>query len=777
MEFDITGNLKLNTQQATQQMDNFMGGLNSMPPMIGDNQTPSIMQTAQQKTTESANQLNESFGDLQDQMKNVLESFKALCIQMDKTASTAGVDWTKPRKDGNANLPTVSNGNAVTNQVKGVVGVVDNASNMVTTVANGNIGGAVISGVNTTGSAILQGASKAGLAGMGGLAAGLGIAGGVLLAGGAALKGGNALSEKYEDALPGLEKLLTNYGFNVSGNSRQVNAAQALSLRKKTLEASLGTGMEYENFIGLTNSLGQYGINNIDVATGIARQSALLGAYTNTDASKIASFGGLMQRYGADGSVAIQNAYGAARASGLERNQFGEFLDGLQRVVENGISKGFIQSSDEVSTNLGMLAKLSDNNALWQGQDGANRYMTMMNTASSKTDLASTTSILMARAATDLGEDAIKKVLTKGGEESGNYLEGSSMLNTLAYMEQGGMSADFMKSFRDRLKNTFNGDVDSQVGAIKEAYGLNYAGSIQLYNMMQKIGTDGYSDTEFEEEANALKDSGKYDSDNKKLTDILTSINSQVVEIGKKTFDIKVGTLQGVEGILNKIYGFMIKDSYSNSIKSASKGFFDNGEKTKSKFMDQVYQDLASGDASKIQNIFDMINFMENADEATKNYFNRNNVEMSLFDSEKRQLHSDYKSWIDGDKQEPDFNINSGYGKAIDAMDLYGELADSENITTQAEKDMQYIWYGLNDPKIVKIIGEKKSEENKQQLLEYANANLTGGGPNVKGGYTFDDNLGSDIAELKSFVSKIVANNKNITINIPDYYTSSYLGK
>lgn len=187
----------------------------------------------------------------------------------------------------------------------------------------------------------------------------------------AIFKGGDALANAYADSLEGQDALLRTFGGSaITSNSVTQNSDLALKMRTNALNKASGTGMETDAFIQLASSLGAYGItgNNGERAMDIARQSAMWSRYTGVNSSQIASFAGLMERYGGNGNKAIETAFGAARASGLDKSQFGEFLSGLESVVENGISKGFIRSADDVSESLANLSLLSGNSQLWSGK-------------------------------------------------------------------------------------------------------------------------------------------------------------------------------------------------------------------------------------------------------------------------------------------------------------------------------------------------------------------------------------------------------------------------
>jgi hypothetical protein len=106
----------------------------------------------------------------------------------------------------------------------------------------------------------------------------------------------------------------------------------------------------------------------------------------------------------------------------MSPGQYNEYLRAMQRVMEDGISKGFLRSSDQVAQNLTMLSQMTGNSPLWQGENGARRLMDMNAGLEATTGLKSSSDILVYRAAQQIAE---------------KYGLGDSYVDILKIQEQG----------------------------------------------------------------------------------------------------------------------------------------------------------------------------------------------------------------------------------------------------------------------------------------------------------------------------------------------------
>ena len=288
------------------------------------------------------------------------------------------------------------------------------------------------------------------------------------------------------------------------------------------LSASENTGMGIDDFMRLANRFSGYGISSVGRAGALANAAAKASRYTGASSDSLAAYLGTQERYGGDAIGGMNYAYSAAIASGLQRNQFGEFLDGLQSVIENGISKGYVKSTKEVSDTMVMFDKLSGGSKFWQGEQGFNRLQSISNGLASATALNSSTQLAVYQAMSGLS--------------------GGDMLDTFALMEKG-LDVNSFKAIATRFKNIYGGDRYSEVMAWKEISGLNYNGAMQLQQMAQ--GDLSKVDATMIKNLAANSD---YQSDKTRVSNALNHIDTQVSEWGSKLFPEYLTMLQKIAG-------------------------------------------------------------------------------------------------------------------------------------------------------------------------------------------------------------------------------------
>jgi hypothetical protein len=118
---------------------------------------------------------------------------------------------------------------------------------------------------------------------------------------------------------------------------------------------------------------------------------------TGADRGALSSLANLSERYG--NGDAIKAAWRGLNATGMKTGQFTEVLRGMQRVIEDGISKGYVRSSEQVARNLTMLAQITGNSPLWQGEQGIQRLTKLNNGIAGSVDMQSSTDVMAFRAA------------------------------------------------------------------------------------------------------------------------------------------------------------------------------------------------------------------------------------------------------------------------------------------------------------------------------------------------------------------------------------------
>lgn len=311
-----------------------------------------------------------------------------------------------------------------------------------------------------------------------------GIIAGVGAAGSAATKYFQELKEaEIAEGNAYMQPFAQKYGafrmFNNPGASYLLNREDANSFYRKAYEASKGTGLDTEEMLSQMQNAAIYGLGE-RASFSLVANSARWVQETGADMNALMKFQGTASRYGL-GDNAIQNAFGGLIVSGMGRGQFTEFLQSLQSVIEDGISNGYITSAEDVTRNLAMYARLSDNNPLWQGQNGARMFTQMNNNLAQATSLSDTNSALVFSA------------LHKGG----------SYVDTMEAIEKGLNDKNAFGKIFSTFMQSEKGNYEGIIERLRATYGLNYTQAKQVFAMGNKLGSAGYTQADFERDIKA----------------------------------------------------------------------------------------------------------------------------------------------------------------------------------------------------------------------------------------------------------------------------------
>ena len=372
---------------------------------------------------------------------------------------------------------------------------------------------------------------------------GLMAAGGIAEIGGALAKywAGDARAdiaegEAYRKTLAGtngLNKLYSNGGSWLE-NSNKTDAI----LRDATNKAN-GTGLSTEEFISLATRQSKFGGSQSD-AMQQARDIALWAQSTGTDAGVIQNFLGTARRYG-DNSDVLGYASQARQAAGLTKAQNEEFLTSLQSVIEDGIANGYVKSAEDVSKTFVMFSRLSNNNPLWQGEQGAKRLQQMNAGISSATALQSVSDVIVAGAARDVLSVAGNREKYLGNRASGTYID------EMLLMEQGNSPAMF-GAIAKSVKELEGGNYAARVERFKDIFKLNYAGAVDVAAMADKIGVGGYTEQDFANEVAKMQKDKVYQSEETKWQNNINDIAKSEVLDSKSSFWENLGKLDNMAG-------------------------------------------------------------------------------------------------------------------------------------------------------------------------------------------------------------------------------------
>lgn len=437
---------------------------------------------------------------------------------------------------------------------QGFLGVVNSGSNLVQSYANGNFGG-VVGGVisGTTGS--INNLSKlAENAEMSNLAKDLAKMGIVTAVAGTVVKGADILANKYIDEMPTI--------FNTGRAFGDMSNAGAIGAYNRINEFNRGTNLSVDEFQGIAQSLRTQLVGNglgsdeqLSLVGGIAQRSGQLAYAMGGDASQYAQLAALMSRYGGSTNVVddMDRVVASGIASGLEKGQLSEFLSSIQKIMEDGIAKGFSRSATEVASTMLMFSKMSGNNAFWQGEQGAKIINQANAGLASATSLSKTSDIIayraIARAFSGTTLDENGNEISKEKAALGDlYLEDGDYVNKMMLLEKGLTPETFnplMESINETESSTMG-----RIERIRQMFGLNYTGATRVMDLKRE---DYSSDEEFKEALEKIQNDPKMQNNETRNQQALNEIKAAVVNVGEGLANVKISGMEGISSAVSNI--------------------------------------------------------------------------------------------------------------------------------------------------------------------------------------------------------------------------------
>jgi hypothetical protein len=286
-----------------------------------------------------------------------------------------------------------------------------------------------------------------------------------------------AWSDQYKNALQGIDSLNQLYGGAVNIKSAEDNNRYGMEMRGRAVEAARGSGLDTDDFIQALKQSGGYGVRSETQAMNMLHTQALWSKFTGADLGTIQKFAGQAYRYGGE-TGAVSTAYGGLMAQNMGKGQITEFLNSLERVMSESISKGFVKSTGEIAGNMALLYKLSGGSRLWQGEQGAQRYSQMSNAIANATSLQSVTDVISYGAARSILDSFDTPEARKAFMEIGNNGKETGLKYTGTYVDnmqllERGVSADLLKGQWEAVKHLEGNNVAAMIERCKAMYGLN----------------------------------------------------------------------------------------------------------------------------------------------------------------------------------------------------------------------------------------------------------------------------------------------------------------
>ena len=212
---------------------------------------------------------------------------------------------------------------------------------------------------------------------------------------------------------------------------------------------------------------------------------------TGADRGALSSLANMSTRYG--NGDALGAAWVGLRATGMKTGQFTENLRAFERVISDGIQKGFIKSSEEVVKNFMMFAEMTKNNPLWQGEQGAKRLLEMNAGLEQATGLQSASDIMAYR--------AMRNIMPS----TKDYVD------VMAAMEQG-VTPDFFRKYMSMTSDAEGGNRAAIIERMRQTFGLNYTNARTLFEGHRDNKFGSMSTEEFQKMMTDLKSLPNSDS-------------------------------------------------------------------------------------------------------------------------------------------------------------------------------------------------------------------------------------------------------------------------
>jgi hypothetical protein len=299
---------------------------------------------------------------------------------------------------------------------------------------------------------------------------------------------------------------------------------------KTAADSAAKFGYSAEEGMDALKQTAQQGLSGGD-AVAVTERAFDFERRTGADRGTLLGISSMSARYGA--GDALGAGWAGLQASGMKAGQYNEYLRAMQRVMEDGISKGFVRSSDQVVSSLTMLAQMTGKNPLWQGENGARRLMEMNAGLEGATGLASASDILAFRGAQNVLENdrdgkLWNSIANVDGKEGADIKRSGSYIDAMILMERG-LNSDTFGEIMKLNSHAEGGDRSAVIERMRQQFSLNYTNSAMLYDQWDRQTEHGTREMP-KENAQALVNAyGKEPP----------SANSPELEAAKKIEEIK----------------------------------------------------------------------------------------------------------------------------------------------------------------------------------------------------------------------------------------------
>ncbi|MCL2556846.1 MAG: hypothetical protein FWE09_00040 [Treponema sp.] len=238
---------------------------------------------------------------------------------------------------------------------------------------------------------------------------------------------------------------------------------------------------------------------------------------TGAERGELSSIAYLSQRHGM--GDALGAGWAGLGASNMAAGQMGEFLRGMQRVMEDGIARGFSRSAEDAARSMSTLSIMAGDSSLWKGDAGAQRLARMNEGIAGATSLQSSSDVLMYRAARQILGD------------------GANIVDVMKLIEQGFSGehgAQLLDNFMALANIAEGGERLGVIHRIMDAFGFNYTEADTFHKGGSVLTAQSLADSRMSDAAGTLPTAASVELEAAKLNVETANI---YVQMGQVKFD------------------------------------------------------------------------------------------------------------------------------------------------------------------------------------------------------------------------------------------------
>jgi hypothetical protein len=220
----------------------------------------------------------------------------------------------------------------------------------------------------------------------------------------------------------------------------------------------------------------------------------------------------------------------------------------MQKTFEDGISKGFVRGGQEIAGNLSYLSALTDENPLYQGEQGAQVLSQFNNGFSNATGLNNVNDVLTYRAAQETWDkitpEEQAKIYESAGMSKEDMARGTDWLNASLLLEHG-FTPELFKAQMNMFETAEGkNNTEGIVRRMSEQYGMDTTQAYTLYSKYKDNPNVSNADFDLARKEGKITPAPPSANSNElDYTKQIEDFKTKLDEFGNKKFDIQLSKL------------------------------------------------------------------------------------------------------------------------------------------------------------------------------------------------------------------------------------------